>query len=305
MWFKRKPRNRAFERRHVLDVKVARRQVRRMRVRVATLATSLSLGAILFVYIAWRGGEWALQRFVYENQAFNIEKIIVKTDGVIAPEQLLRWAGVRKNQNLFALDLHRVKRDLELVPAIQSVSVERVLPHTLIIDAIEREPVAHISDCLIDGSGFVMRPVDLQHRSISPQPSEHYPVISGVAQTDIRLGREVDSPQVRAALRFIAAFDRSMMGALVDLVRVDVSQPDVLTVYTAQQNEVTFRNTDFDRQLNRWWLIYEKGVQSSRQIGWLDLSVTENVPLRWLESPAVPPSPSKIRKNSPYKKKHV
>ena len=44
--------------------------------------------------------------------------------------------------NLFALDLSRVKRDLELVPAIESADVERILPHTLKICVTEREPIA-------------------------------------------------------------------------------------------------------------------------------------------------------------------
>ena len=53
-------------------------------------------------------------------------KFDVQTDGVIAPDQLRRWARVKPGENLFALDLARVKRDLELVPLIESVSVERV-----------------------------------------------------------------------------------------------------------------------------------------------------------------------------------
>src|SRR5437870_1662236 len=119
MWF-RKPKNRAFERRHVLDVNVARRQLVRQRVRVATLAAGLSLGTLFTLYLAWRGGNWAMNHFIYENKAFAVQEIDIRTDGVIALEQLHRWAGVKREQNLFALDLGRVKRDLELVPAIQS-----------------------------------------------------------------------------------------------------------------------------------------------------------------------------------------
>ena len=54
-------------------------------------------------------------------------------------DQLRRWAGVKPGENLFALDLARVKRDLEMVPLIDSVSVERVLPRTLRIRVTERE----------------------------------------------------------------------------------------------------------------------------------------------------------------------
>jgi len=74
--------------------------------------------------------------FVYSNKAFAIHEINIQTDGVLSTEQLGRWSGVKREQNLFALDLARVKRDLELIPSVASVSVERVLPHTLRIRAI-------------------------------------------------------------------------------------------------------------------------------------------------------------------------
>ncbi len=73
-------------------------------------------------------GEWTLDKFVYENSEFAIRRVDVQTDGVISPDQLRRWSGVKPGDNLMALDLASVKRNLELVSTIGSVSVERVLP---------------------------------------------------------------------------------------------------------------------------------------------------------------------------------
>jgi cell division septal protein FtsQ len=302
-FFKRK--NRAFERRHVLDVKVERRQAIRHRVRVATLAAGLSLGTLFAIYLLWRVGDWSMTRFIYENEAFAIHEIDLQTDGIIAPEQLRRWAGVKKGQNLFALDLARVKRDLELVPAIESVAVERVLPHTLKIRIVEREPLAQIQNYQLDAAGVAMLPLELFQRSIAPQPAERCPVITGVSLDEVRAGRPVESPQVRAALKFLTEFAHSPMAPLVDIARVDVSAPDVLQVTTAQQNEITFAPDQFDKQLNRWWLVHTKGQEQSRQIASLDLSVERHIPLRWLDTAAVPPAAAKQKKISPYKKKHV
>ena len=36
---------------------------------------------------------------------FAIQRIDVQTDGVIAPDQLRRWSGVKPGENLIALDL--------------------------------------------------------------------------------------------------------------------------------------------------------------------------------------------------------
>jgi len=302
-FFKRK--NRAFKQRHVLDVKVERRQAIRHRVRVATLAASLSLGTIFAIYLLWRVGDWSMTRFIYENDAFAVHEIDLQTDGIIAPEQLRRWAGVKKGQNLFALDLARVKRDLELVPAIETVAVERVLPHTLKIRVVEREPLAQIQSYLLDASGVAILPLELFQRSIPPQTSERCPSITGISLNEVRAGRAVESPQVRAALQFLQAFERSPMAPLVDIARIDVSAPDVLQVTTAQQNEITFTPDQFDKQLNRWWLVHTKGQEQARQIATLDLSVEKHIPLRWLDTAAVPPTTLKQKKISPYKKKHV
>jgi len=146
MWpFDRKPKNRRFNRGHVLDVKLRSDQVRASRLRWCVLGSALLFGTALGIYGLWRAGQWSLNRLVYENRAFAIAKIDAQTDGVIAPDQLRRWANVKLGDNLFALDLARVKRDLEMVPLVSFVSVERLLPRTLRIRVNEREPVVQVN----------------------------------------------------------------------------------------------------------------------------------------------------------------
>ena len=115
MWFKREQKNRRLNRGHVLDVKLRSDQVRAARTRLASIALGVTLGTVFGLYLFWRAGEWALDKFVYENPTFAIQRIEVQTDGVIAPEQLRRWSGVKPGANLIALDLASVKRNLELV----------------------------------------------------------------------------------------------------------------------------------------------------------------------------------------------
>src|SRR5258706_14983483 len=131
MFFKTKLKNRRLARKHVLDVKLSASQRRRTRLRRVTLFVVSSLILFASVFVAWRGGEVALRHFVFENPAFAIRSFMVETDGVLSPEQIRNWAGVRVRDNLLALDLARGERDLKLVPAIESVVVERVLSHTV------------------------------------------------------------------------------------------------------------------------------------------------------------------------------
>lgn len=320
-FFNRKPKNRRLGRVHVLDVKLRSEQVRRMRFRLAALLFGALFGTVLGVYALWRGGEWVLNQVVYENPAFAIREVEVQTDGVIAPQQLRRWANVRPGQNLLALDLARVKRDLEMVPALETVSVERVLPRTLRLRVTEREPVLQVTVPRLnsrgtmenyifhlDAKGVVMQPLDPGQR-VKPflQADDALPVLFGLKQMDLRPGRPIESPAVQAALQLATEFSFSPMAGIVDLRRIDVSAPAVLVVTTGQGSEVTFGLENLDQQLRRWRQVHEEGYRMRKgNLASLDLSVANNAPARWLDPkivppPAKPPKPSRTTK----KPRHV
>ena len=319
MWFKRKPKNRRLGRDQVLDVKLRSSQVRAARTRMGAIVLGAAFAAIFGLYLAYRTSNWVLNRLVYENKAFAIQELDVQTDGVISLDELRRWTGVKPGANLLALDLARVKRDLELVPLVQAVSIERILPRTLRIRITEREPIAQINvprlrqgggvDLAVyqlDADGYVMVPLEPRQRAIPlNQPGDALPAVCGVNSSELQPGRRIGTPQVQAALRLILAFEQSPMAGLVDLRRVDVSSPEALVVTTGQGSEVTFGLTDLDQQLRRWHDIFDLGQTMSKAIGTLDLAVTNNIPARWLEASAVPPSTPKSIKPLRLRKNHV
>lgn len=304
-FLRRKSTNRRLGRMHVLDVKLRSDQARRARLRAGGLLLALVLGVTAGGFGVWWGGRWLLDRMIYENSTFAIRTIEVQTDGMIAPDQLRRWARVRPGENLFALDLARVKRDLQLSPLIASVALERVLPHTLRIRVTEREPLVQVNvprtdaqgnlQSLVfhlDAAGVVMLPLLPQQR-VQPFPAgeETLPILSGLRQMDLQPGRPVTAPTVRAALELAEEFAVSPMAGLVDLRRIDVSQPDVLVVTTGQGGEVIFSLQNIPQQLRRWRVVHDEGLRLGRNIASLDLAVSNNVPVRWLEAQFVPPPP--------------
>lgn len=320
MLFKRKSKNRRLEREFLLDVKLRSAQIRANRIRFAGLVFS-SLFALIFCgVILWRGGEWLLNRCLYENDAFRIRHVQVQTDGVIATNHIQRWTMLKSTQNLLALDLAKVKRDLELVPLVQSASVERVLPHTLRIRVEERAPVAQVPMVQakpgggyeqmiyhVDASGFIFHPLDPRLRARpGDMPDEQLPTISGVDARELRAGRPVHSEQFVAALELIRKFGHSTMLDYADLLRIDLSTPDVLHVYTAQGSEVFFGLNNFDQQLHRWRLVYDQSLRWGKAISSLDLSVANNAPLRLVEAtPSTVPRVKTVKPSTRTKKKNV
>jgi cell division septal protein FtsQ len=319
MWFKRKSSNRRLGREHVLDVKLRSSKVRAARTRMAAVGLGTVFLTIMGIYLLWQAGEWTLDRLVYENKAFAIEEVDVQTDGVIAVDQLRRWARIKPQQNLLALDLARVQRDLELMPLIQSASVERVLPHTLRIRVSEREPLAQINlvrprpgggvelaTFLVDADGYVMLPLALNERTGPANPPvEQLPLISGLNSDEVQPGRRLVTPQIQAALQLLLAFEESPMAGIVDIKRVDISSQEVLVVTTGQGSEVTFGLSNLDVQLRRWRAIFDAGQRAGKTIGSLDLAIPSNIPARWLEASALPLAAPKTHKLLHLRKKHV
>src|SRR5438445_621622 len=320
VFFSPKPKTRRLGREHVLDVKLRSSQVRAGRMRLAAIAGSVLFATVFGLYVLWRSGDWILNRLVYENKSFTIQNLDVQTDGVLAVNQLCRWAGLRPHENLLALDLAQVKRNLELVPLVQSVSVERVLPRTLRIRVVEREPIAQVNiprqrpgggiettSFQLDPDGFVMLPLDSRQRANPPSTAgaELLPVISGLDPRELQPGRRIEAPQLQAALQLVIAFQQSPMAGLADLKWIDITSPEVLVVKTGQASEITFGLNDLEQQLRRWREIFDLGQKMAKAIATLDLAVTDCVPARWQDPDALPPAAPKLPKPIRIKKKHV
>jgi len=319
MFFSRRPKNRRSERVLVLDVKLRSQARRANRWRFAVLALTALVTVALGYALGERGWQWLREHAFYSNQAFALNTIEVQTDGWISPDQVRQWAGVKLGDNLLAIDLDRIKRDLELIPQVEQAVVERVLPHLLRLQVTEREPIAQVQGLQPDERGSLVPAVlylDAQGVAIPPlaQTQPHplvsqalaaLPVIRGVSSAELRAGQPTQHPAARTALRLVTELERSPLANLVELRAVELSSPGVLVATTSQGAEVTLGTDDLEQQLRRWRLVHQAGLRLGRAIGSLDLSVSNNCPLVWLEDSAVPPPKSKPVKFLPHRKKHV
>lgn len=286
---------------------------------MAATALAVVFGIVLGIYLMYRGGGWALNRGVYDNPAFAIQTIDIQTDGVISTEELRRWAGVRIGQNLFRLDLARVKRDLELIPIVHSASVEKIIPGTVRIRVLEREPVARIqvprskpqggvefAEFQLDTGGFVLLPPDARTRNPANTSADPVlPMVVGLGGNEVQTGRRVENAQALAAVRLILAFEHSPMSGLADLRTIDVASPEVLVVTTGQGSEVTFSLKDLDQQLRRWRMIFDRSARLNQAIATVDLAVSNSIPVRLVEASTAPAPAPKLPKPTRTRKNHV
>lgn len=287
----------------MLDVKLSSNQVRRRRTQWLVSAVFALAFLTITIYGCWRGGWWAVQRFVYRNDQLRVREFVVRTDGVINPEHLRRWANVTTNDHLFALDLHAMKRELELHGLVRRASFERVLPDTLRLQVTERVPLARVRlrfgtpdgrlqtrEFGLDRTGRVM---PLDRSVVRPETAAAWqalPEITGIHPREILPGNDVTNQLARAALSFLGAFGSSDMAGLVKLASVDVSEPEIIQLRTTQQQVVKLLDRGFERQLARWELLHQTCRTNRVAYEWIDLSPTNNVPIRLVPLAVLPPA---------------
>ena len=294
MWGKRRQGNRSGHQRYtLLNVDLPAEKVRQQRLRWAVRTAGFVLGAVALFVGVWHGGGYLLKSGFYQNDHFSVRSVDIRTEGVIQSSQIQAWARVQKGDNLFGLDLQRVKRDLEMVPLIETAAVDRVLPETLRLRITERRPLAQVIGYKqqgdgtlrrvrywIDGHGVVIPPIDPK-LTTTDAPPKWMPLIVGLSQAELMPGRGIDSPQLSAALELIRQFDLSPMAGLAHLRQIDVSRRETMEVVTWQGGRMTLALHGLDRQLSRWRQIHDLGRQYQRAIATADLSIKNNLPVKW------------------------
>jgi cell division protein FtsQ len=176
-----------------------------------------------------------------ENDRYIIQTWDVASDGpVLSPALIREMANLRDPCNLFALNLRKVREELERAPAIRSAVVERRLPDTLVVRVSERLPVARLEQEMAipfavdeEGAVFVVRPL----RSMLP-------LIRGVRVDGLSPGMVITEPLFTDALRFLELAGRPEASTLLRVLEIDAGQEDNLHV-TLRSGENVIINRDF------------------------------------------------------------
>ncbi len=174
----------------------------------------LIIGGILFGIK--KGFDWIERQLFSQNKSFKIQHLVVSSDGKLKEEQIREYTELSEGMNLFEDSFADIEKRLSSVPVVESVRLERKLPHTLVVTVKERMPVARISGVksrkhpfLVDRYGYVMPP---------RQSATSLPLIKGL-DTNLVLGKQSGHPDVMKALEIIMLCDS--MGYLRTYVRIE------------------------------------------------------------------------------------
>jgi cell division protein FtsQ len=130
---------------------------------------------VMLVLIAAGGGWWAWSSGTVERVAekvrwqliatssqigFKVDEILVVGRRETKQEDLLKAIRLARGAPILAFDLDAARRRVETLPWVQRATVERMLPDTILLNVVERRPIAVWQHqgrfALIDNSGEVI-----------------------------------------------------------------------------------------------------------------------------------------------------
>ncbi len=182
------------------------------------------LGALVFGIA--KGFESIHRKLFSGNPRFEIQHLEISCDGRLSEDRIREYTGLSEGMNLFETSFAEIEASLAKVPVVESVRLERRLPHTLVVKVKERLPVARIAGrqsrrfpFVVDRYGVVLPP---------RQSSSSLPLIKGL-DVDLRLGVPVDHPDLKNALKIIALCDSiGYLRTYVQIESLDVKYSDFI-----------------------------------------------------------------------------
>lgn len=108
-----------------------------------------------------------VRQYLFADDFFRLLSVNTSTNGILPSEAISRAAGISLGDNVLAIDLQRVTRNLQSDPRISEAAVTRILPNQISIEIKERREFLRIrlpSDgkiMVMDEDGFLLFPAAL------------------------------------------------------------------------------------------------------------------------------------------------
>lgn len=279
---------------HLLDVKVRSRRATRHRTRrVLVLLSRVTVlaGLCAAIYVGAREGA---KRFFFENADYQLRTIELQTDGTLQREQILKVADLHEGENIFSVNLARVRDNLRRLPQVDDVEVVRKLPREIDIHVIERKPVAwitgdkQISDPFVSDAAFLVdaRGVLMREKKLLPEYLG-LPLISGCSSESLEAGKVVESLEAKTALELLRLSTRSFMQTRFQIREIDVSKSYCLLVTDKNHARVTLGLNDLEAQLQRLEQFLVYCDDSKQELETVNLLVQRNIPVTFAKPASV------------------
>ncbi len=200
-------------------------------------------GTALLALVAWGGWIGVQHAAPYVVRSFEVREITLIGANQVTRREVLERLALRPGQTMFSINPGRLAIRVQSHPWVKQATVRRVLPHTLVIDLVERRAAAVLQSAsmalLLDEEGHALS-------VLPPTNDPGLPVLIGISPKGVL---EKESRPLQAAQRGIelaGLLGRTFHGR----PEVDVGNPDNVVAYV-EGLRLQFGDSPFDEKWDR------------------------------------------------------
>jgi cell division protein FtsQ len=209
-------------------------------------------------------------RYAFYSSRFALadtDAVVVAGNRYVSQLDVASAAGAGAEPNLFHLSLDGVRRQVELIPWVETASVRRIFPNRLLVDVTERRPVAYVNLAgrlkLVDSQGVLLEK--------PAEASFDFPVLTGIDAAMTTADRKARLALFQQFAQELKAQDRGA-GWLVS--EVDLSDDRDLKALLVQGHNtvsVHFGNQDFGERFRTFITLLPEVEKTAPSIDSVDL----------------------------------
>ena len=223
--------------------------------------------SFLFVLVAFFAGYILLQ-----SPIFIIDRILVTGNKELSETEILQSSGLVTGLNIFKADLHSASAEVNLLPMVKDVSMHRNYPSQIMIEVVEREPLALImvQDYFVelDEQGYYLRQGNISTKGL--------PIITGIQLEEPALGQKITEDKLNIALQVIQEINLELRE---NLSEVHINKVNLITLYTLDGIECRLGSQEnISTKGNTLLQVIKELKEGNKQIEYIDFS-NANLPV--------------------------
>lgn len=169
---------------------------------------------------------------IFYSSIFKVQTIAISGNHYVTDEDICRIADIYKNRHMLQVDTMTASQTLMKDLRIKKATVRRIFPNKIVIEIVERRPVANIACDYgyvdLDKQGIVLQAYRTKH-------FQTFPFLKGVMLNEVYIGDEIQNAVVKNTLEFLSYLDDA---ALKQLTEIDLSNSQKVSVYTTKAVEI-------------------------------------------------------------------
>lgn len=181
------------------------------------------------------GCVYVLVHYTHTSPRFGVRTFHVTGMAQRTAEAIVEQGGMREGDNIFALDLDRAQAKILEDPYIETVTIARKLPTTLLIEVTEREAAALVA---MGGSLYLATREGEVFKKVEPTDPFDLPIVTGIDPDRVATDRAGVTTAVRRALDLAGEYERLGSAKRFPLQEIHASEDGTLSLVVGKSGLV-------------------------------------------------------------------